>query len=169
MAHHAGMTAIQRNQPPPIVIEPARLSDIDDIVAIENQAYRFPWSRSLLLAEINGEKFSYVYVARLQQDSSVPQKMIGYNYFWVVSDEVHILNLAVAPDYQRQGYGRQLMEFALDFGRERGATSAFLEVRASNTIALQLYTKSGFFQIGIRKKYYGGEEDAYVLKKRLSD
>jgi ribosomal-protein-alanine N-acetyltransferase len=167
MAHRVGMTAMQSNQPPPIVIEPARLNDIDDIVAIENQAYRFPWSRSVLLAEINGEKFSYVYVARLSETSSFPHKLIGYHYFWVVSDEVHILNLAVAPDYQRHGYGRQLLQFALDFGRERGAISAFLEVRASNTVALQLYTQLGFFQIGTRKKYYGTEEDAYVLKKRL--
>ena len=152
-----------------ILIEPAELEDLDEIVEIESRAYAFPWARSLLRAEIKGKEFSYVYVARLQQNSSFPNKIIGYNYFWVVSDEIHILNIAVDPDYRGYGCGKHLTQFALNFGRERGAKSAFLEVRASNDAAQQLYTQLGFHRIGLRKHYYGdNKEDAYVMKKQLS-
>jgi ribosomal-protein-alanine N-acetyltransferase len=161
------MLSMGLNHPLPIVIEPARTSDIDEIVTIENRSYTFPWSRSVLRAEIDGEDFSYVYVARLQHNSSFPQKIIGYNYFWVVSDEVHILNLAIDPDYRGYGYGKQLMQFALNFGQERGAKSAFLEVGASNIVAQQFYMQLGFYRIGTRKRYYKGKEDAYVMKKQL--
>ncbi len=152
-----------------IVIEPAKLSDLDEIVEIENRSYAFPWSRSVLLAEIDGKEFSYVYVTRLQQNLDFSGKIIGYIYFWVVSDEMHILNIAVDPDYRGYGCAKCMVQFALDFGQERGARSAFLEVRASNKAARQLYARLGFERIGIRKKYYSNDkEDAYVMKKQLS-
>ena len=152
-----------------IVIEPAKTEDIDEIVALENRSYASPWSRKVLLNEIDGEAFSYVYVARLRNSSGELGKIIGYNFFWVVSDEVvHILNIAVDPDYQGYGYGKHLMDFAINFGRERGATSVLLEVRASNTAAQQLYARLGFKRIDIRKKYYAdAKEDAYVMKKSI--
>ena len=147
------MSWITLNQQLQIVIEPAGLRDLDDIVAIENRSYVFPWARAVLQAEINGKTFSHVYVARLQQNFSAPRKIIGYNYFWLVADEIHILNVAVDPDYRGYGCGKQLIQFALDFGRARGAHSAFLEVRASNDAAQQIYIQFGFHRIGIRKQY----------------
>ena len=162
------MSLITLNHNLQIVIESAEPADLDAIVAIENRAYAFPWARSLLSAEINGKEFSYVYVARLQLNSSVPGKIIGYNYFWLVSNEVHILNIAVDPDYRGYGCGKHLVQFALNFGRERGAKRALLEVRASNDAAQQLYRQLGFHRIGLRKHYYGdNKEDAYVMKKRI--
>ncbi len=152
-----------------IIIEPVEPEDIDEIVTLENQAYDFPWSRKILLDEINGEPFSYVYVLRLQSNSASPGKIIGYNFFWVVSDETHILNIAVEPDYQGCGWGTQLLQFAIDFGQEQGAKRVLLEVRASNAAAQQLYHRLGFRRIGRRKKYYtNNKEDAYVMKKELS-
>ena len=159
------MIEAQKSQ---IKIELAHEDDIDEIEAIENRAFPFPWSRNVLLGEINGESFSYVYVARLQERSGEAGKIIGYHFFWLVADEVHILNIAVDPAYQGYGIGKQLMQFAIDFGRERGATSVLLEVRVSNTAAQELYASLGFRQIGIRKKYYSeNKEDAYVMKKEI--
>jgi ribosomal-protein-alanine N-acetyltransferase len=86
-----------------IRIEPAKTRDIEEIVAIENRSYPFPWSQKILLHEITGKAFSYVYVARLWNGSESQDRIIGYNFFWIVSDEVHILNIAVDPDYR--GYG----------------------------------------------------------------
>ena len=153
----------------PIVIEPAQTDDLEAIVAIEQRSYSFPWARKVLQAEINGKTFAHVYVARLPQNSGSPaSKLIGYHYFWLVADEIHILNIAVDPDYQGCGCGKQLLQFALDFGQARGAASAFLEVRASNDAAQQLYKACGFQRIGIRKQYYAdNNEDAYVMKKQL--
>lgn len=151
------------------IIEPAKPNDIDRIVEIESRAYPFPWSRPLLLAEINGKNFSYVYVARLVRPASEDYPIIGYHYFWLVADEVHILNIAVDPEYQRTGCGTRLLQFALDFGVERGAHSAFLEVRASNLAAQKFYAHFGFHQVGIRKQYYSdNKEDAYVMRKWLA-
>ena len=152
-----------------VQLTPARKTDIDEIEAIEQRAYPFPWTRNVLLEEIEGESFSYVYVARLAPESGQPEKIIGYHFFWLVSDEIHILNIAVDPEYQGYGLGARLMQFAINFGKERGATCALLEVRASNLPAQQLYAKLGFTRIGLRKRYYSdNQEDAYVMKLQIS-
>ena len=146
----------------------ARKTDINEIESIEQRAYPFPWTRKVLLDEIEGEAFSYVYVARLVSESGQPGKIIGYHFFWRVSDEIHILNIAVDPEYQGYGLGTHLMRFALNFGKERGATCALLEVRVSNVPAQQLYAKLGFRRIGLRKRYYSdNKEDAYVMKLQI--
>lgn len=155
-----------RNTPAQLIIEPATPDNLDVIEAIEQRAYPYPWSRAVLRHAIcNDDAFSYFYIARLSEN---PQTIIGYHHFWVVADEVHILNLAVDPAYQRQGYASQLLRFAFDFGRERGARSAFLEVRASNSAAQELYAHFGFERIDIRKVYYSdNKENAHVLKIRF--
>lgn len=152
----------------PLIIERATLDDVDAIVAIEHRSFPAPWSRKLLQAEINGKEFSFVFVARLLESGGKTGRLVGYIYFWVVADEVHILNIAIDPDVRRAGYGTQLLEFAFEFGRKRGARSALLEVRASNTVARRFYEQMGFEQIGIRKKYYSdNQEDAHELRKEL--
>jgi ribosomal-protein-alanine N-acetyltransferase len=162
------MSHITRDHHLQLVIEPAKLEDLDEIAAIENRAYPFPWSRSVLRAEIDGKEFSFVYVARMPHDSAFPEKIIGYIFFWLVSDDVHILNVAVDPDYRGYGCGKLMMQFVLDFSLERGARSAFLEVRSSNADAQQFYTCLGFRPVGIKRHYYSNnKEDAYVMKKRL--
>ncbi len=120
----------------------------------------------MLLGEINGESFSHAYIARVyRKKDSARGDIIGYNFFWVVANEVHILNIAVEPAYQRQGLGRALMQFAFEVGQQQGADVALLEVRFSNTAAQQLYSRLGFHTIGVRKQYYSdNNEDAYVMK-----
>jgi len=150
-----------------LIIEPATLDNLDDIERIEQRAYPFPWSWAVLRNAVRSdEAFSYFYVGRLPKASDAPGMIIGYHHFWLVADEVHILNLAIDPAYQRQGYASQLLQFAIDFGQEQGACNAFLEVRASNTAAQQLYAHFGFERIDTRTAYYAdNKEDAYVLKK----
>ncbi|MBD3305581.1 ribosomal-protein-alanine N-acetyltransferase [candidate division KSB3 bacterium] len=152
-----------------VSIEPATPADIDEIVAIEQRAYAYPWSRQVLLGEINDEPFSFVYVARVEHLPVAKAKMIGYNFFWIVADEAHILNIAVDPAYQGTGLGKRLMQFAIAVGAERGAASVLLEVRPSNVVAQSLYRRLGFQQIGVRRNYYGdNHEDAYVMRKWLN-
>ncbi len=151
-----------------LMIGPATPDDLDTIERIEQRAYPFPWSREVLGHAVQSdEAFSYFYVARLQEVPKGADPIIGYHHFWLVADEVHILNIAIDPVYQRRGYASRLLQFALDFGRERGASSAFLEVRASNRAAQQLYAHFGFERIDVRKAYYSdNQEDAYVMKKQ---
>ena len=163
------MEYITRDTQVHVVIEPATPDDIDDIVTVENRAYPYPWTRHVLLSEINGEAFSYFFVARLRNHTGAPGKIIGYHIFWIVADEIHILNIAVDPEYQGQGIGKHLLRFGIDFGRDLGAACVLLEVRVSNTQAQQVYRHFGFQQIGIRTQYYSdNKEDAYVMKMELS-
>ncbi len=87
------------------------------------------------------------------------------------SGESHILNLAVHPAYQRQGMGRTLLAYFIDQARTQHIASIFLEVRASNKKAIQLYQSMGFVEISIRKNYYPhpalGREDAIMYALEL--
>jgi len=94
--------------------------------------------------------------------------VIGYVVFWVVHDEVHVLNVATALAARRRGIGRALMEAAEGEGRRRGARLATLEVRRSNAAAIALYRTMEYRQVGIRPNYYAEEnEDAIVMVKTL--
>jgi [ribosomal protein S18]-alanine N-acetyltransferase len=83
---------------------------------------------------------------------------------WLIIDEAHIATIATHPDFRRQGIGEQLMIAALVSAREEGARRAFLEVRAGNTGALELYKKYGFVVAGVRRGYYkDNNEDAILM------
>jgi ribosomal-protein-alanine acetyltransferase len=85
----------------------------------------------------------------------------------VVGDEVHLLNVAVHPDYRRSGAGRQLVQLVLDDAVAQGAASVSLEVRRENHGARRLYERMGFTERGVRKDYYGRGEDAIIMTRDL--
>jgi ribosomal-protein-alanine N-acetyltransferase len=94
--------------------------------------------------------------------------VVGYIVFWIVHDEVHVLNVATSVAARRRGVGRALMEAAEAEGKVRGARLSTLEVRRSNTPAIALYLDLGYRQIGVRPNYYAEEhEDAIVMVKQL--
>jgi ribosomal-protein-alanine N-acetyltransferase len=85
---------------------------------------------------------------------------------WLVSDELHINNLAVHPRWRQRGIARELLTTALRRGRDAGARSAFLEVRASNAAAQGLYRQFAFESIGVRSRYYTHPvEDAVIMRR----
>lgn len=90
----------------------------------------------------------------------VGEEVVGYALFWHVADEVHLLNVAVAPAHRRQGLGRALVEELVRYAREHAAAKIFLEVRVSNAPAIQLYEAFGFERLDVRKRYYADGEDA---------
>lgn len=139
-------------------IQPMQVEDLDEVLAIEQVSFSCPWSRELFRTEIEDHKFSHPFVARYEG------KIVGYLCLWIVLEEAHIANIAVHPDFRRQGIGHQLLEKALAFAKEAGCEKVFLEVRVSNVPARQLYTRFGFAPVGIRKGYYpDNNEDALVL------
>jgi [ribosomal protein S18]-alanine N-acetyltransferase len=96
--------------------------------------------------------------------------IIGYGMISVAAQEAHLLNIAIAPSYQQQGVGRQLLQFLLKQAKQSGAETIFLEVRPSNIAAVALYMKDGYEHIGVRKGYYAdqvGREDGWVFSKNL--
>jgi ribosomal-protein-alanine N-acetyltransferase len=145
-----------------ITIEPMKKSDIDQVLAIEQASFSQPWSKNLFLSEFRSPLISKLLVS-LAGDPSVRQ-VTGYIVYWVVEDEMHILNLAVASAWRRRGIARALVVEGIKLAQKKGATRAFLEVRASNREAQKLYSSLGFTGTFIRRDYYDlPVEDAVVM------
>ncbi|HXY62297.1 MAG TPA: ribosomal protein S18-alanine N-acetyltransferase [Nitrospirota bacterium] len=135
--------------------------DIDQVLAIEEASFSMPWSRNLFLSEFRSQMISRLIVALADK----PERLVlGFTVFWLVEDEMHILNLAVKPEFRRKGIARNLVLAALRRGHEQGAKRAYLEVRLSNVAAQKLYSALGFTGAGVRREYYDSPvEDAVLM------
>lgn len=136
--------------------------DIDGVWAVESQVFNNPWSRSAFVDEMTDNDLAHYLVLE-------DQGMIaGYAGMWIVVDEAHVTNIALLPDYQRQGLGEKLVRELIKTARERYAVMMTLEVRPSNTVAQSLYSKLGFLPQGIRRAYYSdNQEDALIMTCKL--
>ncbi|MBW1953122.1 MAG: ribosomal protein S18-alanine N-acetyltransferase, partial [Deltaproteobacteria bacterium] len=134
----------------PVAFRPATASDVDAIWAIEQVSFPSPWPRFSFWEELRNP-ISHVLVAGSPPYS---EEIWGYVVYWLVADEMHILNLAVHPAYRRQGIARRLLQEALHRARGLGARQAWLEVRPSNQAAQSLYHSLGFKPVATRKRYY---------------
>jgi ribosomal-protein-alanine N-acetyltransferase len=145
-----------------ITIDFMKKGDIDQVLAIEQTSFSMPWSGNLFLSEFRSPLVSTLMVSL---SSTAPKRTVtGYIVFWLVADEMHILNLAVAPDSRRRGIARRLVLAGIKHAHAKGARRAFLEVRASNIAAQKLYSSLGFMGTSLRRDYYDSPvEDAVVM------
>jgi len=134
--------------------------DLDQVVEIENLSFPIPLSRGVLESELTQEASRY-YVARADG------KIIGFIIFWIVLDEAHLIDIAVHPHHRRKRVGSQLFFFMLEHNDLKNCRMIYLEVRPSNTTAIQFYEYFGFEPIGTRKEYYPDKEDALVMAKKM--
>lgn len=131
--------------------------DLDGITAIENVSFPTPWPKRVFEREIKSQK-SYNRVIRFGAT------VAGYIITWTIYDEVHILNVAVHPEFRKMGLGERLLRDCISHSAASGLKYALLEVRVSNTGARSLYEKIGFRTIHVRRKYYSDTgEDAFVM------
>lgn len=147
----------------PAVLRFRRMSveDLDRVVEIEKDGFKHPWSAELLRRELS-HAWSTILLA-VEEDAD-GERILGFIVYWLVHDEVHVLNIAVAVEARRRGLGRALMEEAAAHGRRNAAQLSTLEVRRSNVAAITLYRALGYRQVGIRPNYYTDEgEDAIVM------
>lgn len=143
-------------------IRPMQEADLNQVMKIEVVAFPTPWSRQSYEGELVNQFASY-YV--IETDG----KIVAYAGIWCVFEEAHITNVAVAPEYRRQGYGRLLMDKLLERAKEKGSQRVFLEVRPSNLAAINLYRGFGFLPGGVRRGYYtDNQEDALLLVKHFN-
>ncbi|MCU7836818.1 MAG: ribosomal protein S18-alanine N-acetyltransferase [gamma proteobacterium symbiont of Taylorina sp.] len=136
--------------------------DIEPVMAIENEAYDFPWSRGIMSDCFTSAYHCFVY--------EVDDEIRGYIIFSTVLDEVSLLNICIAPEYQNNGYGLGLLEWLISYVRNKGIKTLYLEVRSSNKSAIHLYESIGFNEIGVRENYYPakkGKEDALLFAGEL--
>lgn len=142
-------------------LRPATLQDLDGVLAIEVQSFPSPWSRQNFLGELANPHTHFLVAG---PEPPAAWEVWGYIIFWLVIDEMHLLNLAVRPSRRRQGLGRRLLTQALAVARHQQATTAWLEVRPSNQPALHLYRSLGFVPVASRPRYYSDTgEDALIL------
>ncbi|HSU80279.1 MAG TPA: ribosomal protein S18-alanine N-acetyltransferase [Candidatus Angelobacter sp.] len=134
------------------------LNDVDQVVLVENICFPTPWSREAFINEVKNNQFATYFVAEDQG------QVIGYIGCWIIIDEANITNVAVLPEYRGQKIGEALLRTAIELARLKQVTKMSLEVRVSNMVAQNLYSKLGFKRGGIRKNYYtDNSEDAYVM------
>jgi [ribosomal protein S18]-alanine N-acetyltransferase len=143
-------------------IVPARLADLEQIMEIERLSFASPWSKQVFLDEFSRD-FAFLKVVRVESG----ERVVAFTNYWVVHDEIHVLNVACHPDWRRMGLGRKLMMHILRIAQHRRASLVTLEVRRSNHAAIQLYTSLGFSAVGIRPRYYENNEDAIVMVRNL--
>ena len=148
------------------IIEPATVEDLSHIVHIEEACFSTPWTRKMLAAELSGNPFAHFFLAKgVSSSESASVSIVGYLCFWVVFEEVRLMNLAVIESMRRKGIARALVMQALEMGLAKAARCAVLEVRASNHAAHALYRNLGFRDVTIRPTYYTNPiEDALLME-----
>lgn len=143
---------------------PMAMGDVDDVYALETSVYPHPWTRNNFVDSLAAGYHGWV----LRDDAGT---LAGYFLLMAAVDEAHLLNVAVAAPRQRQGLALYLLDKAAACARGLSMVSMLLEVRPSNTRALDIYERYGFVQIGRRKGYYpahdGQREDAIVMRYTL--
>lgn len=136
--------------------------DLERAFAIEQRSHAFPWSENTLTSN-QGERY-------LNYQLEVGERMAAFAITQVVLDEATLFNLAVDPDFQRRGIGRELLTFLIAQLEEHGIQTLWLEVRASNRPAIALYEQLDFNEVSVRRNYYptaDGKEDAIIMALTL--
>lgn len=152
-------------------IRKMRPDDLDEVMVIELAAFRHPWSTELFRRELDHD-WSTILVAveplTSAEGGKASERIVGFLIYWLVHDEVHVLNVATAPALRRKGIARMLMAETERRALEANASLMTLEVRRSNTAAIELYRQFDYRAVGVRPNYYVDEgEDAIVMVKEL--
>ena len=155
-------TAVEKRIIDDFCIAPMTLDVLPLVYAIELSCYPKPWSYKSFVDEITQNEHAYYVVTQ------VGGKVVGYGGMWLILDEAHITNIAVANNYRRRKFGERLLVHLLEQCLRAGISAVYLEVRRYNLPAQRLYARYLFRPMQVREKYYqDNEEDAVVL--RISD
>lgn len=158
------MSALLRSPSAAPAHRPMQVADLDAVLAIEHSAYAVPWTRGNFV-----DSLASGYWTALRHEP--PGQLAGYAVAMAAVDEMHLLNLTVAPPLQGRGHARGLLDLLQAHARAQRLRSLWLEVRVSNTRAQRLYRAYGFGEVGLRRGYYpaahGGREDALVMNLAL--
>jgi [ribosomal protein S18]-alanine N-acetyltransferase len=152
-------------RPPLPPLRPVLAIDVDAVLAVEVRAYPYPWSRGNFI-----DSLAAGYAALLAQGDD--GGVVGYCIAMVGVDELHLLNLTVAPEHQGLGHGRALLRAVVAQAQALPVSRLLLEVRESNHRARRLYASHGFAELGRRRAYYPareGREDAIVMSLALPE
>ena len=131
---------------------------LDEIVKIENRCHLTPWTNKNFIDSYGAKNLFKV----LKNENDI----IGYYIALFALDECELLNITITSELQKKGFGELMLKDLFSECREVNIVNIFLEVRKSNLLAIRLYKKNGFNEIGIRNNYYqnkDGNEDAILM------
>jgi ribosomal-protein-alanine N-acetyltransferase len=141
-----------------------QVSDLAEVLAIEQAAYPVPWSKGNFI-----DSLAAGYPALVLRDQQ--GLMLGYMLALKGPDEMHLLNLALLPEQQGRGLARLMLDELCRLSRQQDCDSLWLEVRQSNSRARRFYQRYGFEEVGMRPAYYpmlqGQREDAVLMNLTL--
>lgn len=144
-----------------VKIVPMTVDHLEELEKLERICFSRPWSRKMLAEELENQCAAF-----LVAEDSVSGRVLGYAGLMVVADEGYITNVAVFPEYRRQGIAAQILQVFVQFAEANRLAFLTLEVRPSNAAAIALYQGFGFEEVGRRKNYYDlPKEDALILTK----
>lgn len=148
------------------------VADLETVLAIENLAYPFPWTRGNFTDSIAaGYRAQMLLPAATRRAERGAQPCLGYYVAMPGFEEMHLLNITVHPDHQGQGLARQMLAELASSSLAQRRSTLWLEVRQSNERAQRLYRQWGFLTVGMRRGYYphgdGQREDAIVMRLNL--
>lgn len=140
-----------------LMIRDFTIEDIDDIYDVEINSFSDPWSKESFKDELKNNVANYLV-------GCIDNRVVGYVGAWFILDEAHITNVAVKPEFRRQGIANKLIIEFINLAKINNIESITLEVRVSNIAAQTLYKTFGFIEQGIRKRYYAdNNEDAIIM------
>lgn len=144
-----------------VKIVPMTADHLEELEKLERICFSRPWSRKMLAEELENQCAAF-----LVAEDSGSGRVLGYAGLMVVADEGYITNVAVFPEYRRQGIAAQILQVFVQFAEANHLAFLTLEVRPSNAAAIALYQGFGFEEVGRRKNYYDlPKEDALILTK----
>lgn len=142
-----------------MTIRKMELKDLDQVYHVDLASFSAPWKRKTYELELTENSFAHYFVVETED-----AEIVGYVGLWLIMEDAQITNIAVHPKYRGYKIGEKLFGFAMQYAQIEGAQTLSLEVRVSNIVAQNLYTKFGMKKGGIRKAYYPDNgEDAIVM------
>lgn len=137
-------------------------ADLDAVLEIEAQSHPRPWTETMFREELERE-WARLVVLR-EEDESGTSRVVAFCNYWLVHDEIHLLNIATHDSARRRGVGRELLGHIIEFANDNDCRYVTLEVRKSNLAAQGLYEGAGFLAVGLRPRYYAdNKEDAVIM------
>ena len=133
-------------------IQLMQLSDLKSVLKIEGQSFSTSWTFNAFIYELLVNEKATYYTFKVEN------QIIGYIGYWMLDDDIHITNLAVAPIFRKKGVASQLINFVIKEAKMISVSRVSLEVRMTNQEAIKLYEKLGFNKGKVLKKYYKKED-----------
>ena len=141
-----------------LIIRKMTADDIPAVVELDKMSFSLPWPERSFRFELTDNPASRCWVAE------VDGRVVGMIVVWLLVEEAHVATLATHPDLRRQSIAKKLLSHALRYLINEGAQTSFLEVRASNIAAQEMYRRFGYEESGRRRRYYkDNDEDAILM------